>query len=150
MKKTDTPSPQPSPQPSPSGVVYGDVAFWLAITGCLVAIVGIFLYFTGNQFFDAESLFNGLCRGQRVDQLWLNTSPARKVLSGHWYLRHLNTSDGISMLGVGIACSAGVIGAWSSFVTMTIKRDNPSIFIIFVLIISILLSASALGWIAIH
>jgi hypothetical protein len=146
MNHTDT----PHPSPSPSGVMYGDVSFWLAIAGSLIAIVGMFLYFTGDQFFDSESLFNGLCRGQRADQLWMNTSPAKEVLSGHWYLSYLNTSDGVSMLGIGIACLAGVIGAWSSFLTMLIKRDNPGIFILFVLIISLLLTASALGLIAIH
>lgn len=146
MNHSDT----PHPRPSPSGVMYGDVSFWLAIAGSLIAIIGMFLYFTGNQFFDSESLFNGLCRGQRADQLWMNTSPAREVLRGHWYLGYLNTSDGVSMLGIGVACLAGVIGAWSSFLTMIIKRDNPRIFIVFVFIISLLLTASALGWIAIH
>ncbi|MBN2526458.1 MAG: DUF1634 domain-containing protein [Deltaproteobacteria bacterium] len=139
-----------TPKPSPSGIVYGDVAFWLALGGSVIAVIGMFLYFTGNQFFNAESLFNGLCRGQRANQIWHNASPARDVLSGHWYLKHLGTSDGISMLGIGIACLAGVFGAWGSFATMISKKDNPTIFIVFVLIISLLLTASALGWISIH
>ncbi|MBN2718642.1 MAG: DUF1634 domain-containing protein [Deltaproteobacteria bacterium] len=147
---SNTPTNTPSATPSPSGVVYGDIAFWMAVAGSMVAIVGMFLYFTGNQFFDSESLLNGICRGQRADQIWLNASPAKNVLSGHWYLHHLGTSDGISMLGIGIACLAGVFGAWGSFVTMAIKKDNPPVFVIFVFVIALILSASALGWVSIH
>ena len=150
MQENNTPQKNITTSPSPSGVVYGDIAFGLAVAGSLVAVVGMFLYFTGNQFFDAEGLLNGICRGQRADQIWMNASPAKTVLSGHWYLDHLGTSDGISMLGIGIACLAGVFGAWGSFVTMLIKKDNPFIFVIFVFIIALLLTASALGWVSIH
>lgn len=139
-----------APKPLFSGVIYGEFAFWLAVIGSAIAIIGMMIYFSGNQFFDAQGLLSGLWSGQTAEEIWRNASATKEVIHGHWYLDYLTTSDGIAMLGIGVSCLAGVLGAWGSFLVMVTKKDNPTVFMVFAGLISLLLTASAFGLITMH
>ena len=136
---------QEGPKPLLSGVVYGQCAFVIALIGFAVSVGAIVWYFfAGRQFFDADRLMQDLWSGKDVAYIWRHAADSN-ILPGHWYLQKLAFADGISMLGIGIICLAGVVGSWAAWLTMLIRREKPRIFLIFAFIISLLLTASATG-----
>ncbi len=140
-----------STKPLLSGIIYGECAFWLAIIGMVVAIIGILIYLGGvNQYFDPQVLINGLWEGKDADTIWREASKEGGVLYGHWYLGNLAFSDALAMLGIGISCLGGVIGAWGAVAGMIINKEKPYLFLIFALVIAIILVCSAAGLISIH
>lgn len=141
---------QEYPKPRLSGIVYGECAYWLALAGMVVAIVGMVMYMLKmNQFFDGQTLMAALWEGKDTDTIWKLASGG-KVQYGHWYLKNLGTSDGLAMLGIGISCVAGVVGIWGSVVAMIAAKEKPYIFLVFALIIAVILVCSAAGLISIH
>jgi len=116
----------------------------------VIAIVEISMYFFDhNQFLDDQVLLDGLWAGKDKTEIW-DEAAGSEVIHGHWYLHKLGWSDGIAMLGIAISCLAGVIGAWGAFAGMIAKKEKPVIFAVFALVISLLLTASAAGLIALH
>ena len=137
-------------KPLLSGLIYGEIAYWVALLGMAVSIVGIILYLIGvNQFFEPQTLLNELFAGKDVTTIWHDAADSH-VMHGHWYLQVLAKSDAIAMLGIGICCFAGVLGAWGSTIGMIVNKEKPYIFLVFALIISIILAMSAGGLISIH
>ncbi len=138
------------PKPLLSGVIYGEFAYWVALIGMCVSIVGIILYLIGiNQFFDPQVVLDGLFSGKDTAVIWKEAANS-KVIHGHWYLQMLAKSDAIAMLGIGICCFAGVLGAWGSVVGMIASKEKPYIFLVFALIIAVILAMSAGGLISVH
>lgn len=141
---------QQGPKPLLSGVIYGQCAFWIAVVGFVVSVYGVLMSSIGpSQFFDMDALLNGLWAGKDAMTIWQDAA-GYEVMHGHWYLKKLAYPDGIAMLGIGITCLGGVIGAWGAFIGMLIHREKPRIFTVFAAIISIILTASALGLISLH
>ena len=141
---------QHAPKPLLSGVVYGQGAFVIALLGFAVSVGAIVWYFlAGRQFFEADRLMQDLWSGKDVAYIWRHAGDS-DVLPGHWYLQKLSFADGISMLGIGIICLAGVVGSWAAWLTMLLHREKPRIFLVFALIISLLLTAAASGVLALH
>ena len=138
------------PKPLLSGIIYGEIAYWIALLGMGVSIIGIILYLIGmNQFFDPQTVLDGLFAGKDTAVIWKEAANS-EVMHGHWYLQVLTKSDAIAMLGIGICCLAGVIGAWGSVVGMFVNKEKPYIFLIFALIIAVILVMSAAGLISVH
>jgi hypothetical protein len=133
-----------------SGIIYGDCAFWIALVGMFVGLIGIIIYFFGNnQFFDANILINHLLAGKDADTIWRQATEG-EVIYGHWYLNKFGFSDAISMLGISICCCAAVVGAWGSVIGMIVNKEKPYLFLVFALIISVILTCSAAGLISLH
>ncbi|MGM0760137.1 MAG: DUF1634 domain-containing protein [Thermodesulfobacteriota bacterium] len=138
------------PKPLLSGIIYGEIAYWITLVGMCVSIVGIVLYLIGfNQFFDPQAVLNGLFAGQDTAEIWKNAANT-EVIHGHWYMDVLAKSDAIAMLGIGICCLAGVVGAWGSVIGMIVNKEKPYIFLLFAFIIAVILVMSAGGLISIH
>lgn len=138
------------PKPLLSGVVYGECAFWLAITGMIVGIIGMGIYlFQGNQFFDANVLLKELLAGKDVRTIW-ESAATSDVLHGHWYISRASYGDGLAMIGIAVCCSAAVVGIWAAIISMLVGREKPYLFAFFGLIIAVILSLSAAGILAIR
>jgi len=133
-----------------SGIIYGDCAYYIALVGMVVSMVGIIIYFFGvNQYFDANVMINHLMAGEDADTIWKEATEG-EVLYGHWYLGKMAFSDAISMLGIGICCCAAVVGAWGSVIGMILNKEKPYLFLVFALIIAVILICSAAGLISLH
>ena len=136
-------------KPLLSGLVYGEFAYWIALAGLLIALVGIVMYLFGaNQFFDPNIIMQGLFEGKDASTIWKEATGG-EVIYGHWYLEKLASSDGIAMLGIGVCCFAGVVGAWGAVVSMIVNKEKPYIFLYFALIIAVILILSAVGVISV-
>ncbi|MFO7876102.1 MAG: hypothetical protein R6U55_05925 [Desulfovermiculus sp.] len=137
-------------KPLLSGVIYGEFAYWTALVGMGVSIVGIVLYLIGlNQLVDPQILLAGLFEGLDANQIW-EQAAGSEALHGHWYLSVLAKSDAIAMLGIAICCLAGVLGIWGAVVGMIASKEKPYIFLVFALIIAVILTMSAAGLLKIH
>ena len=139
------------PKPLLSGVIYGECAFWIAIAGMVIAIIGLLLGFAGmERVFDSEVVLEQLLSGSDAATIWEKTDSYDKVQHGHWYLSKMGFSDAISMLGISLSCLAAVVGSWGSVVGMIANKEKPSFYVGFALIIAVILTCSAAGLISIH
>jgi len=133
------------PKPLLSGILYGECAFWLAISGMIVGMIGMGIYLFGeSQFFEADVLLEELLAGKDVRMLWERVADS-EVLQGHWYVSHVSYGDGLAMLGIAICCCAGVVGIWAAVLGMLIGKERPRLFVLFGLIVAVILTLSAAG-----
>lgn len=134
------------PKPPISGIIYGEIAYWIAIIGVVIAIVGSAIYMTSGGYLDKVSLLNHLWRGSDCQTIWKECAGLAEVPRGYWYLGMWSYGDAIAMLGIAVASIAAVVGMWGAFVATVRRREW--IYVIFSLAIAAVLTLSALGIIA--
>jgi len=126
------------PKPHVAGVVYGKVAYWIAMTGIMVALIGSTIYLALGGYFNETSLFDCLWEGDSTSTIWSSSAGVNHIPHGFWYLHQLTQGDCIAMLGVAIACIAAVIGMWAVVYIMLQKKDR--IFTVFSLVTALILT----------
>lgn len=126
-----------------SGIIYGEIAYWLMIIGLVIAVVGSGIYMASDGYLDKATLLNCLWRGDDCRTIWKECAGLTEIPRGHWYLGALPCGDAIAMLGIAISAMAAVVGMWGAFVGTLRRREG--IYIIFALVISVILTLSALG-----
>jgi hypothetical protein len=135
------------PKPPIAGTIYGDLAYWLAISGMIIAIIGSVMYLVSGGYFNETLLLADLWRGDAVRTIWAECVGVAHVPHGAWYLGRLAQGDCLAMLGIVVACAAGVVGMWGAF--FGLLRSKGGIYIIFALIVAVILTLSALGIVSI-
>jgi len=131
------------PKPPIVGIVYGEIAYWIAMVGVTVALIGSTIYLTLGGYFNEASLFDCLWEGDSTNTIWSSCVGLASAPHGFWYLHRLDQGDCIAMLGVSIACIAAAIGMWTVVFMLMRKKDN--IFAIFALIVAVILTMGVLG-----
>jgi hypothetical protein len=134
------------PEVPVTGVIYGEIAYRIALLGILISIVGIIIYMVSNGYVNLTCSLDQLWRGANVDAIWKGCAGI-KTPEGHWYLGMLSHGDAIAMLGISVTCSAAVLGMWGGLVGMV--RSKGGMYIIFALIVAIILTLAAVGLIVI-
>jgi hypothetical protein len=137
-----------APKPPVAGIIYGDVAYWLAISGMVIAIIGSVMYLVSGGYFNESSLLADLWRGDAVQTIWKECVGVNSVPHGAWYLGRLAQGDCLAMLGIAVACAAGVIGMWGA--VFGLLRSKGGIYIVFALVVAVILTLSALGIVSIQ
>lgn len=136
-----------APKPPVAGIIYGEIAYWVAIIGVLIAMVGIVVYLVSGGYFDKASICGDLWRGDSARAIWKECAGVAGVPHNYWFLGKLGMGDGLAMLGIAVACLAGVAGMWR--VVFGLLRNKGGIYTLFALIIAVILSLSALEIISI-
>ena len=131
------------PKPPSAGVIYGEIAYWVAMIGITIALIGSTIYLLLGGYFNETSLFDCLWEGDTTDTIWSNCVGVASAPHGFWYLHRLGEGDCLAMLGVSVACIAAAIGMWSVAFMMMRKKDN--IFAIFSLIVAVILTMGVMG-----
>lgn len=131
-----------APKPPVAGILYGEIAYWVAIVGVLIAIVGIVVYLVSGGYLDKTSLCPALWRGETARAIWKECGGVAGVPHNYWFLGRLGKGDCLAMLGIAVACLAGVVGMWR--VVFGLLRNKGGIYILFAFIIAVILSLSAL------
>ena len=88
-----------------SGIVYGDLVYWITIAATLMVIVGsIITFVTTNNYIDPSYMLSGVWEGKTVEEIWKGAVGAQP--DGHWYLPHLTTGNGMTAGGIalGVFC----------------------------------------------
>ncbi|HID42489.1 MAG TPA: DUF1634 domain-containing protein [Archaeoglobaceae archaeon] len=133
------------PKPPVSGIIYGEIAYWIVIAGMVVAIAGTAIYMSGTGYVDKQCILEKLWAGNNSTVIWEKCAGV-ETPHGHWYINKFNMGDGIAMAGIALGCLAAVIGMWGAFIGMV--REKGGIYVIFALVVAIILSLSAAGLIA--
>ena len=136
-----------APKPPVAAIIYGEITYWLAIAGVIIAMAGIIIYLALGGYLDKASITRDLWRGDTVRTIWKDSAGVTAVPSGFWYLGRLTKGDCLAMLGIAVACVAAVVGMWGA--VFGLLRSKGGIYIIFALIIAAILTLSASGIITI-
>ncbi len=139
---------QEAPKPPLAGVIYGRICYWIVMLGILVAVVGMIIYFASDGHMDKAQFLDLLWDGEEAEVIWETASIDGEVPEGHWFLSALSHGDVIAMLGIAICCLAAVIGMWGALVGTV--RSGERMYALFALIVSCILTASAMGVLKIH
>ena len=136
-----------APKPPVAAIIYGEITYWLAIIGVVIAMAGIVIYLALGGYLDKASITRDLWRGEIVGTIWKDSAGVAEVPRGYWYLGNLGKGDCLAMLGIAVACIAAAVGMWGA--AFGLMRSKGGIYIIFALIIAAILTLSASGIISI-
>jgi len=138
-----------APEVPVTGIIYGEIAYRVALLGILISIVGIVIYMISNGYLDRTCSLDQLWGGASVDTIWRECAGV-KTPEGHWYLSlsMLSHGDAVAMLGIAVTSSAAVFGMWGGLVGMV--RSKGGMYIAFALIVAIILTLAAAGLIVIQ
>lgn len=132
------------PKPLVAGIIYGEIAYWMVLVSMLVVVVGFMIYLiSGTGRLDSVAVLNGLWQGKTCQTIWQEVGGLSQPPSWYWCFSCLSMGDGLATLGIAVTCLTGVIGAWGATIGMV--RSKGGIFILFALLISIVLTLSAMG-----
>ena len=126
-----------------AGIIYGDIAYWLALIGMIIALIGSAIYLTSGGYFNEASLLEHLWEGDDVRTIWTICAGTTGIPQGYWYLGRLAQGDCLAMLGIAVVCVAGVMGMWGA--VFSLLRGKGGIYIIFALVVAVILTLSASG-----
>lgn len=141
---------QERPKPPLSGVIYGEFAFWVAMLGMVIGIIGAIWYLSGGaHVMDAKLVLSHIWKGDSAEKIWEVTT-GHEIIHGHWYLHKLSFSDGLALLGVGVCCFSAVLGMWGAFLGMLLSSEEKGrrmyiLYLILVLVMAVILTSSAAG-----
>jgi hypothetical protein len=133
-----------APKPPVAGIIYGEIAYWVAMIGITIALIGSTVYLALGGYFNETSLFKCLWEGDTTSTIWSRSTSLSYVPHGFWYIHSLTQGDCIAMLGVVVACVAAVVGMWA--VVYKMARDKDGIFTIFSLIVAVILTLGVFGY----
>jgi len=132
-------------RPLLSGVIYGEIVFWAMLLSLLIAVPGFIMYVSGRGFLDSTNLLNHLWQGSDCYTIWQQVGNLSQPLPWYDSLKLLNNGDMLATLGIAGIGIAAVAGMWGAFFGML--RSKSILYIIFALVISVVLTLSALGFI---
>jgi len=93
-----------------AGVVIGDIIYWICIAGAFVAMIGPVLSIASpdNNVSDPYKIFTLVWEGKTSDEVWAAVTPDGKFPGPHFWIYHLGKGDGITQLGVWLACACSL------------------------------------------
>lgn len=113
VNETNDQSADEKPVVPKSGVVYGDIIYWITIVATVVVIIGsIMTFVTTNNYIDPNYMLSAIWEGKNVEEIWNGATGAQP--DGHWYLPHLTTGNGLTAGGLALGVFSvipGIIGA---------------------------------------
>lgn len=89
-----------------TGVVIGDIIYWICIVAAFIAMVGPVLSIATpeNNVSDPYKIFSLVWEGKNSDEVWAAVTPTGKYPGPHFWIDSLSKGDGITQLGVWLAC----------------------------------------------
>lgn len=144
----ETKIPQDAPRPPLAGIIYAEIAYWVLLTGMLVAIIGLGIYLASDGYVKQDCLLDGLWDGETAETIWEECAGLEETPEGHWYLGELSKADALAMGGIALGCLAAVVGMWGAAVAMF--QSKQRLYVAFALTIAVVLTLSALGIIALE
>lgn len=89
-----------------AGVVIGDIIYWICIIAAFIAMVGPVLSIVSpdNNVSDPHKIFSLVWEGKTSDEVWAAVTPDSKFPGPHFWVHHISKGDGITQLGVWLAC----------------------------------------------
>jgi hypothetical protein len=105
-----------------SGVIYGEVVYWMTILGSVVAIIGATIAMLGaTNYVDPSHVFSAVWEGKATSQIWIEGIGHEP--RGHWYLSRLNMGDALAMFGLAFGVFSVIPALIGSAAAMFRKRE---------------------------
>ena len=105
-----------------SGIIYGEVVYWLTIVGSIIATIGATIaMFGADNYLDPSHVFSAIWEGQTTVAIWEGTVGA--IPRGHWYLGRLGAGDALAMFGLALGVFSVIPGLIASAIAMLKKKQ---------------------------
>lgn len=97
-----------------AGIIVGDTLYWVCIIGALIATIGpiIILLAPNNNIADPFRIFSLVWQGKSSQEIWAAVTTAGKYPGPHFWIHNFGKGDGITQLGVWLACSCSLPAAF--------------------------------------
>lgn len=110
-----------------AGIIYGDIIYWGTIIGTFIVMIGSVITFTTtNNYLDPAYMLSAILDGKTVDEIWRGAEGVHGTPDGHWYLTHLGTGNGLTMLGIAIGVFSVTPAIFAS--AYALYEDNHKLF----------------------
>lgn len=136
--------PKEKPVPPISGRVYGEVAYWIAIIGLVIGIVGMGMSIAGNSLMDPTKMINDLWAKKSIEKVWEDAAGISAPKTGFWFKDYLSKGDAIAMLGIVVIAMAAILGMWACAV-VNFTREKDTLYSVFATIVGIIMILSMSG-----
>lgn len=95
-------SEEEKPKPPLSGVVYGELIYWIVLAGAVIVVLGsVVAFITQDNFASASYWITSIWQGKSTTEIWQGTDMGALPLN-HWYLSRLATGDGLAAFGLSL------------------------------------------------
>ena len=139
MEQPKVPDPQ---------IVYGRVIFWLCVVAASINVIGPLLSvtFPDNNLMDPQRLFTAIWQGNNPQDVWLQVGGG--FPGGHFWVRNLDTGDGLTQLGIVIGCAGAFLALLATAWAFLRTRPRAYGWALVSVIISSMVLLSAIGFVA--
>jgi drug/metabolite transporter (DMT)-like permease len=140
MQETKVPDPQ---------VVYGKVIYWLCIVAASISVIGpvLAITFPDSNFMNPSQLLSTIWEGNDHEVVWLQAGGG--FPGGHFWLRYLNTWDGITQLGLVIGCAGVFLALLATSIAFLREKPRSYGWALVCLLVSSMVLLSAAGVVAV-
>lgn len=109
-----------------TGIVIGDIIYWVCIIGCLFAMIGppISILFPDNNVADPFKIFSLVWEGKSSDEVWAVVTQEGKYPGAHFWIKNLTKGDGITQLGCWLACACSLPAAFVGGIVYLFRGDK--------------------------
>jgi hypothetical protein len=105
-----------------SGVIYGELVYWITILGSIIAIIGATMAMFGAQnYLDPSYVFSAIWEGKSTVEIWEGAKG--QIPNGHWYLPRLGNGDALAMFGLALGVFSVIPGMIGAAIVMYRKKD---------------------------
>ncbi len=113
------------PQIPLSAIVYGKTIYWGTILSAIIALIGqLTVFLTKESALAPSVLLSRIWEGRTVAEIWAGTGVDRPV-NEHWYLFHLNTGEGLTMLGIALGVFVVIPAILACSSVLYVKEKEP-------------------------
>ena len=125
-------------------IVYGRVIFWLCVVAAVISVVGpvLSMAYPENNVLNPQHLFVTIWEGNNPEAVW---QAGGGFPGGHFWLRHLDTGDGLTQLGLVIGCAGAFLALLASSMAFLRERRRSYGWALVALLISLMVLLSGGG-----
>lgn len=108
-----------------TGVVIGDIIYWVCIIAAFIAMVGpvIILLAPDNNVSDPFKIFSLVWEGKNSDEIWTAVTPEGKYPGPLFWIHNITKGDGITQLGVWLACICSLPAVFIGGILYILERS---------------------------
>ncbi len=125
------------------GRVYGEIAFYLAILGLLIGIVGSAIALSGYSTMNTRKMIRELWQGKNIEQVWGGAGEISVPKNGYWFTDFLPKGDAVAELGITVIAMAAIGGMMGVAVVLFTKKDY--LYLVFTLVVFLIMMSTMTG-----
>jgi hypothetical protein len=97
-----------------AGIVVGDIIYWVCIVGAFIAMIGpvVSILLPDNNVADPYYIFSLVWEGKNAREVWAAVTTEGKYPGPQYWIYNLSKGDGISQLGIWLACACSLPAAF--------------------------------------